>query len=84
MLNENERCQADAYGWVVCHVYDLQTGRTNVQVLPGEKSEVKSAELLMRVVIMRAEAGDGLAQKVLKLVMEDLHPADTKPKRKKR
>ncbi len=84
MLNEHERLQAEANGWIVCHVYDLQTKRVTVQVLPHEQCEVKSAELLMRVVTMRAQAGDVLATRILKVVMDSLQPTETKPKRKKK
>ena len=82
MLNELERAQATANGWVICHVYDLKTQRTSVQVLPGPNSEIKSADALLKVVIARAQANDAFAQRVLKLVMDSVNPA-AKTKRKK-
>jgi hypothetical protein len=83
MLNDVERAQAAANGWVVCHVYDLKSGRTTVQVLPAANSEVKSADALLKVVIARAQNNDAFAQRVLKLVMAGVQEP-TKTKRKKK
>ena len=40
MLNEAERSQAEAYGWIVCRVFDSKTERVTVQVLPAANNAV--------------------------------------------
>jgi hypothetical protein len=82
MLNEAERSQAEAYGWIVCRVFDSKTERVTVQVLPAANNAVKNAEDLMKVVIHRAQANDPFAQRVLKLVMDSMNPPEP-GKRKK-
>ena len=72
MLNELEQAQAKSYGWIVAEVYDLQTKKLSVKVLPTPNNSVRNAEDLMRVVIERARCNDGFARKVLKLVMDGL------------
>lgn len=81
MLNDIERAQAASYGWVVCEVWDLQTQRLRVQVLPTDKNDLKSADALMKVVMHRAQNNDAFAQRVLKLVMDSMKPPTKKRKK---
>lgn len=81
MLTETEKLQADINGWIVCEVYDLDTSRWRVQVLPGPNSQIKNAADLLRVVSARASANDALAIRIVRLVMDSHAP--TKKARKK-
>lgn len=79
LLNEQDAKLADSAGWVVCWVYCLRLAKCVVQVLPTPNNPVKNAEDLMKVVFLRAQAGDRLAQRVVSLVLNP-PPARKKPK----
>ena len=79
LLNEHERQQAAALGWVVAWVFCLTRQKMLVQVLPAPNSTIKSADALQRVVTLRAQAGDSFAQRVMSLV---LNPPPVKKKTK--
>lgn len=80
MLNEQERSQAAACGWLVCEVFDLSTERLVIQVLPGPNNPVRNAEDLLKVVMARATAGDALAQRITQIVVSSFDP----PKKRKK
>lgn len=69
LLNDDEATRAQQMGWIVCWVYCLRLSKCIVQVLPTPSNAVRSAEQLMKVVVLRAQAGDALAQKIMGLVL---------------
>jgi len=85
MLNDEERAKAAAYGWIVCEIYDMQTARVRVGVLPTPDNKIKNATDLLKVVIHRAKNRDAFAHRVLKLVMDSIkNAAEPQPQKRKR
>jgi hypothetical protein len=74
LLNEQEREAAARMGWEVCWVYCLRLAKCIVQVLPTPNNPLKSADGLMKVVTLRAQAGDQLAQRIMGLVLNPPPP----------
>lgn len=74
LLNEKDTELAAEAGWVVCWVYCLRLSKCVIQVLPTQNNPIKSAENLMKVVLLRAQTGDQLAQRIMGLVLNPPPP----------
>lgn len=76
LLSPEEAQTAEAQGWGLHHVYDLQRQRWSVMVLG-----MPSAANATRNAITRANAGDKIALKAMQLISKFNTPE--KPRRKK-
>lgn len=74
LLTADERSAALRMGWDVCWVYCLARATAIVLVLPTPQNAVKSAAALQQAVMLRAQAGDALAQKIMGLVLNPPPP----------
>lgn len=73
LLSEHEIREAASQGWSVCTVVDQAAGRMRLrpQILPLEfKPPFSTAEKASRWVIQRAQQGDKLALRALRLVVQ--------------
>ena len=62
---------ARLWGWALCDVYDLTKKSLSRQLLPAQFTETKNAaSTTFKFVSARAQAGDALAKKALKFVMQ--------------
>ena len=78
LLTPDERTAALNLGWDVCWVYCLTKRAAIVQVLPAPNNPLKSAAGLQQVVMLRAQAGEKLAQRIAQLI---LNPPPTRKKK---
>ena len=67
MLTTTEQQHAEHHGWTLAEVYDLQTQRLDLSILPIN-FEMGSAAQAMQHVMDLAKRGDTVAMKALTLV----------------
>lgn len=82
LLNDEETNYAARNGWQLCTVFDADTKRWILEVLPTANNPIKSAWATMQQVTAHARQNDEVAIRTLSLIMRSVQMGAAAPKKK--